>query len=451
MKDYQNAALQYLQQMRFTPNDPELYFHLGESYASLAGAAAQSLEDDSEAAYFSLLASAGQQRDFFAAELKVSEAIRANSGEPEGHVAFGDLSMKQGRYWRAKQSYEQALTIDSAHCRALQGLADAELALGMYEASLDASRRAAVLWPACMVNSVVPGLGLSEEEYELRLSKLREFQASEEWASAAKFHVSRLENSKRTLTGVSPAQACREAIARRDFASPSKGSVVMASCLGAAGDLRAATPTLLAALAHGARQPELAYLGSKVYLQLAEQAYAKLTALAPRSPWLARLRAQAFERQGELEKADAEYRRAVEWSGSGTETLVSYAKFQCRVGRFADAMPVLQQVLAKAPDHPQAGALLGEVYLSTGRPQDAESYLRRVLELNPSDAHSRANLAKSLEQQQRLDEAITILEAAPADPDGSLHYLLGAYYRRMGDREKALEALRVYERRKRNR
>ena len=126
---------------------------------------------------------------------------------------------------------------------------------------------------------------------------------------------------------------------------------------------------------------------------------------------------------------------------------MSYAKFQCRVGRFADAMPVLQQVLAKAPDHPQAGALLGEVYLSTGRPQDTESYLRRVLELNPSDAHSRANLATSLEQQQRLDEAIAALEAAPADLDGSLHYLLGAYYRRMGDREKALEALRVYERR----
>ncbi len=447
LKDYQNAALQYLQQIRLTPNDPELYFHLGECYAALAGSVVESLEADPAAAYFSLLASAEQQRDLLAAEVKVGEALATDSGEPEGHVAFGNLSMKQSRYGEAKRSYERALGFDSDHCRALQGLADAELVLGSYDASLDASKRAALLWPACMLNPVAPGLGLSEEEYQLRLSKLRELQASEEWASAAKFHVTRLEDNKPAAGNVSPAQACREAVARRDFASPSKGSVVMASCLGAVGDLGAATPTLLAALAHSAEQPELAYLGSKVYLQLTEQAYAKLKALAPRSPWLARLRAQAFEREGEIEKADAEYRRAIEWAESGTEALVSYAKFQCRVGRFADAMPVLRQVLAKTPNHPQASALLGEVYLSTGRSESAEPHLRRVLELNPSDAHSRANLANSLDQQQRLDEAIAVLEAAPADPDGSLHYLLGAYYRRMGDREKALEALRVYEQR----
>ena len=93
--------------------------------------------------------------------------------------------------------------------------------------------------------------------------------------------------------------------------------------------------------------------------------------------------------------------------------------------------------------------MLADVFLSLDRTADAIPLLRRAVDLNPGDETSRRKLATALDESGQLDEAILVLESAPADSDGQIHFLLGNMYRRKGERQKAIDALRIYQQRRR--
>jgi Flp pilus assembly protein TadD len=48
----------------------------------------------------------------------------------------------------------------------------------------------------------------------------------------------------------------------------------------------------------------------------------------------------------------------------------------------------------------------------------------------------------------RTSEAVKILEAAPADPDGRVHYLLGRTYQQQGKSDKARNAMDEFRKRR---
>ncbi|MDA1311967.1 MAG: tetratricopeptide repeat protein [Acidobacteria bacterium] len=426
LKDYPGAAIQYLVQIKLDPVNAELYFQLGETYTSLAGLLVDGLADQgkqgpADAGYYSLLAGVQQaldQEDFSIAEGRLREATVLDPKNTEGRLARGYLLLARGDPSAARADFEAILTESPAHCRALQGFANAEMSLGNQDTAAGAIEKLSGIWPACLTYTV----GSSDED------EPADFTA-----------------------GSDAVTACRRAVSARSFgkdaASGVERTIVMASCLERSGAVPAATATLLTVLDDG---PRSRYLASQVLLRLAEKAYKKLARLAPASPLVSRLRAQELERQGDLAAADAEFLKAVRQSASDVDALVAYAQFKARIGRLSEAAPILEQVLQRSADHPRANAMLGDVYLSTDDIPKAVSVLRRAVEANPSDEMIRRKLGIALDRSGQLNEAIRVLEDAPTDSDGQIHFSLGNYYRRMGAKEKAIEALRVYQERQKH-
>ncbi|MCY4588596.1 MAG: tetratricopeptide repeat protein [Bryobacterales bacterium] len=428
LNEYQASALQYLRQISLTPGNAALYFHLGEAYSAMAAALLKRLEDessDSEASsgnsgYYWILATVQQsldEKNFAHAESRLGEALALHPENREGRLSYGYYRLANGDLQAAKADFETILGNEPGHCRALQGLVDAGMGLEDQAGAEEAIRRLLALWPACLTYTV------KDSGQELQT----DFSGSD--AARVK---------------------CRQAVAKRSFPADAAGRVertlVMASCLEIQGAVPAATAALLSMIPESARGR---YLSFQILLRLAQRSYGQSARLAPNSPLLAGLRAREFERQGNLESADAAYRNAILAAGSDPRTLVAYAQFKARIGKSDEAAPLLEQVLRASPHHPRANALLADVFLSLDRAADAIPLLRRAVDLNPGDETSRRKLATALDESGQLDEAILVLESAPADSDGQIHFLLGNMYRRKGERQKAIDALRIYQQRRR--
>ena len=74
-----------------------------------------------------------------------------------------------------------------------------------------------------------------------------------------------------------------------------------------------------------------------------------------------------------------------------------------------------------------------------------------MLKASPENVQLRIDLAESLYNLDRAPEGIKILEAAPADPDGRVAYVLAKYYARQGEKEKALTAMETFRQRQKQR
>ena len=106
---------------------------------------------------------------------------------------------------------------------------------------------------------------------------------------------------------------------------------------------------------------------------------------------------------------------------------------------------LLREQLTADPFDVAAIRMLAEVAGRIGRYRDAETLLRRALELSPHFTPARANLALVLYRQNRPDEAIAELDRVVAEEPENLGHanLQAAALGRIGDFE---EAIKLYER-----
>ncbi len=108
------------------------------------------------------------------------------------------------------------------------------------------------------------------------------------------------------------------------------------------------------------------------------------------------------------------------------------------------AEPLLKAYLKQDPFDPRAIRMLAELAGRIGRYKDAETLLRRAVELAPGFTAARANLALVLYRQNRAPEALALLDAVIADePDNPGHAnLKAAALGRLGGFE---DAIALYE------
>lgn len=196
------------------------------------------------------------------------------------------------------------------------------------------------------------------------------------------------------------------------------------------------------------QRPADAYAAFVRAKRIADWGFRKLLEAAPASPLVAQARAHLWEQAGKLDEAEQHYRSAVEQTRRDAGSLTGYAKFQARQGRFDEAAALLREALSKEAGSPVITALLGEVLFVMGDSVSALPHLRLASSARPGDEQTRSYLAQCLAKLGRQAEAIRVLEAAPADASGRLHFQLGTLYRRAGNAEKAERAFAIYRERR---
>jgi predicted TPR repeat methyltransferase len=113
--------------------------------------------------------------------------------------------------------------------------------------------------------------------------------------------------------------------------------------------------------------------------------------------------AQLFE-AGQLELAESTCRAVLSGSPDDPDATHLLGIIQGELGRLAEAVITLERAVALCPGHPAAWLNLGITRMRVSA-TDGEECFRKVLEIDPSNAAARGNLATVLEKTGRLGEA----------------------------------------------
>ena len=217
--------------------------------------------------------------------------------------------------------------------------------------------------------------------------------------------------------------------------------MLLARCYVAQGADSKAANQLTAVLDSDPRNTEALYLAGSAYERLAAATAEDLFALNPDSASVRLLRGEAFERgpKSDLEKALAEFRKAVELQSENTAAHHALGRVLFKMKRYEEAIPHLQEVLARNRRHSMANYLLGKIYLVNRDRITAIKHLEMAIDARPGLSEAKRDLARALVFSGRRDEGIAIykklLLADASDP--SLHAQLAVAYRTAGRMDEA--------------
>lgn len=196
--------------------------------------------------------------------------------------------------------------------------------------------------------------------------------------------------------------------------------------------------------------PEVLYISTHYFSELAERSAQELAAKAPNSVQARRLEAEAFESQGKWDEAAGIYRGILK---SNPDTPgVHYHLGQVLLSKAGPSGPVeeakaeFEKELQIDPTNAAAEFVLGELARRAGEWDPAAEHFARATKLDKGFTEAYLALGMSLAAGGKYAEAVAPLEnyvkLQPADPAG--HYQLAIAYARTGNtagaaRESALQ------------
>jgi tetratricopeptide (TPR) repeat protein len=190
--------------------------------------------------------------------------------------------------------------------------------------------------------------------------------------------------------------------------------------------------------------PEVLYVLTHAYSDLATRAASELAVTAPSSIPALEMDADAAEQQGKWDQAEKDYRKILEQNPR-------YPAIHFRLARlilskpnppsdFAEqAKKELQQELEIDPANAGAEYVLGELARQAQELPAAEQHFAKATELDANFADAYLGLGMTLLAEKKYPEAVAPLEKAvklqPANPAG--HYSLATAYARTGRKDDA--------------
>jgi tetratricopeptide (TPR) repeat protein len=159
-------------------------------------------------------------------------------------------------------------------------------------------------------------------------------------------------------------------------------------------------------------------------------------------------------------KAAEHFERLRQLQPDNARVQVGLAECRDGLGETAEAVRLVDEVLARDANFPPALSLRGQIAFRSGQFAEAAAWLRQAVRRNPADHRARYNLALSLEQAGQADEArehmrrfeqmqqdlarfneVVTNEIAKRPGDPALHCELGQILLRAGQRDEGLRWL----------
>ena len=196
------------------------------------------------------------------------------------------------------------------------------------------------------------------------------------------------------------------------------------------------------------RDPEVLYTTTHFYSELASRASQELAATAPSSPQAEQLEAEAFESQGNWDKAAAQYQKILDQDPRTPG--IHYRLGRIRLSKSPpepeEAKKEFEEELKIDPSNASAEFMLGETARQAGHWDEAAAHFSRASKLDEGFVEAYLALGISLNSAGKFSDAVSPLESyvkmQPGDPAG--HYQLATAYARTdrkpeADREMALQ------------
>jgi predicted Zn-dependent protease len=225
-------------------------------------------------------------------------------------------------------------------------------------------------------------------------------------------------------------------------------AMATARCGMSLGQTETAVQALLLLQREFPHDPEVLFMSTHFYGELASRASQELAATAPDSPQAGQLEAEGLESQGNWERATAQYKKLLEQNPR--QRNIHY-----RLGRIylaqsppqtKEAKREFEEELKIAPENASAQFMLGEIARQAGQWDEASRYFAQASKLDQGFLEAYLALGMTLNSAGKFADALvplqTYVKMQPADPAG--HYQLATAYMRTGhkqdaDREMALQ------------
>jgi len=246
-------------------------------------------------------------------------------------------------------------------------------------------------------------------------------------------------------------QRARPVLENAMKAAPNDANIQMylAKDLSKLGDAAAAAATLQKLAARDPKNQEVFYLMAKVYMQMSEQALARMNAIDPNSVLAHQLSAEVMESMNNYDGAVVELKKAVDLAPQKPGNHYKLGDAYWNLSDWDQAGEQFKTELSIDPGNCLAQAKLGSVLVQKNAAADEIlRTLDKALAECPTLADARLDRARTLAKLNRNQEAVSDLEAAakttPNDP--TIHFLLAKVYRALGRGAEAGQEMQTFSR-----
>ena len=469
--DYASAVQEFQAAFSHSPDGTEAWYLLGRDYMGLMSDLAGRLVVEQPDSVWSSRLGADMlalSEAWDAAANYYATAVAKRSDLPGLHSALGSARLRLGQLSEAAASFEAELRTDPRSEQALLGLAEISLARGDTASALE---RVAAVWdsfpqwlgsqPVFESGAIAPesaaklsrSLGRSEAGPTAFLAWALSARAGDEAiAAAARARFERAVQaapvrSAEASEAVSLCadhlySACAQALVSRRSMTRAELLLLGRAYLALGQHERAVIAFTHAMRGTDEAPPEAVYWTVGTLRSLADSCFEQVEKLAPQSWRVHQLRAQAYRQRQADEQAIAEYLRAIELKPDAAELHRSLGLIYLLNNAYDEAEQALEKALDLDGANPRSLYVTGRLFVARQQHPEAIPYLETALQLDPNLVEARPSLGRAYLRVGRAEEAAAQLEQALIlDYYGDIHYSLFQAHRRLGNMERARQAL----------
>jgi tetratricopeptide (TPR) repeat protein len=468
----EKAEKQYEEQLHLTPSLPDTWYKLGMVHIELAGDSKKQLATLSDAHILSQQLNAegmlAGEANWDAARLLLNLA-KAAPKQPGVHADLGRALLALGYAKSAEEEFRKELAFDPEDPTAMLGLAETEALNQQWaeaDKEVDQLARSQPQQFARLVESAPPGpLRQAWNDGATRIPDSAAGAAEgifwKTWLTASSLSpdviasiaspasCTTVSGADETATGRWLSESCYRRLiqqlqARQQLSSAA--SIKLVETMFRLGDFQEALQQATRILQSHPRDPWAMYWLSRAHSELAGDCFVKLALLNPSSSRVHQMLAERYLGWGQFTQAVAEYQTAIRLEPGLPDLYLGLGDTYTHMLDWTDAATQYRKTLELAPGSLAARAQLGHAYVKLGQWKPAIDELNQIPVDAPQADAARLDLAIAEDQAGETRQAIAdLLPFLDKDKDGEIHFRLAGFYRKIGDADRARQAMQAFQ------